>query len=136
MVGGGIPDNHSVVELRLTFKDGGAFDFHSTFEQIKERVHQAYSVARESGGQGAGSVDLASVHLEQLPAYEAASEAPRAPEGPVIHSPIPVRRGSVVPAPAVLASVPQGAPSAPPNEPPQGYEEAQAQLPGELARDR
>ena len=126
VAGGGIPDNHSIVELRLTFKEGGAFDFHTTFEQIKERVHQAYSVARESGQQGTNSIDLASVHLEQLPAYEAAPEAPREAEGPIIHSPIPVRRGSVVPATTILGSVPQ---VSPPNEPPPGYEEAQGNIP-------
>jgi len=93
-------------------------------------------VARENGQQGASSVDLASVHLEQLPAYEATSEAPReAPyeaDGPVIHSPIPVRRGSVIPATTILGPVSQAAPLVPPaplDEPPPDYEETLGQAP-------
>ena len=36
--GGGIPTPlGGVVELKFTFKDGGAFDFHTHFERIKER---------------------------------------------------------------------------------------------------
>ncbi|KIN04327.1 hypothetical protein OIDMADRAFT_143756 [Oidiodendron maius Zn] len=131
--GGGIPAAHSVVEIRLTFREGGAFDFHSTFEQIKERLYQAYSVARESGQGGAGA-DLSNVHLEQLPAYEPAREAEREPEEPVILSPIPVRptdRDGRMPDPEGLAddsdSEAQGPAAPAPSDPPPGYEEAQAQ---------
>ena len=131
--GGGIPAAHSVVEIRLTFREGGAFDFHSTFEQIKERLYQAYSVARESGQGGAGA-DLSNVHLEQLPAYEPAREAEREPEEPVILSPIPVRpadRDGRMPDPEGLADDSDSeapGPAAPaPSDPPPGYEEAQAQ---------
>jgi len=115
------------VELRLTFKEGGAFDFHTIFEQIKERVYQAYTVARESGQQGAGGADLASVHLEQLPAYEPVSSEPahRESEGPVIHAPVPIRRGSAAPTTTILG--PNQVP--PPDGPPPGYEEAEAQAP-------
>lgn len=137
---GGIPAAHSVVELRLTFREGGAFDFHSTFEQIKERLHQAYSVARETG-EGGANVNLANIHLEQLPAYEPTGEAApaRAPEqdGPVILSPIPVRPGErdrrLPPTAASGSSGENSGESseaplaqAPPDEPPPGYEEAQA----------
>jgi WW domain-binding protein 2 len=82
--GGGIPPAHAVVEIKFTFKDGGAFDFHTSFERIKERLAQAVEVARESGrvtgdgsergaGRGGGAlagVGLQSVHLDELPAYE------------------------------------------------------------------
>lgn len=65
----------------MTFKDGGAFDFHSSFEHVKETLSHAVEIARESGhlsGGGVGGVgsvglDLEAVHLEQLPAYEEAT---------------------------------------------------------------
>lgn len=62
-----------------------------------------------------------------MPAYESAREVPTETHdgGPIIHSPIPVRRGSVAPATTIL--VPD--PTAPPDGPPPGYEEAQAQVP-------
>jgi hypothetical protein len=49
VAGGGIPANHAFVELKMVFKEGGAFDFHSQFERIKERLQQAVDNARESG---------------------------------------------------------------------------------------
>ena len=90
--GGNIPPEHPAVEIKLTFKDGGAFDFHTLFERIKERLQQAVEVARESGqlvgdgsesmagrgGGGLSGVNLDSVHLDELPAYDAATAtAPR-----------------------------------------------------------
>ncbi|KAF2749689.1 hypothetical protein M011DRAFT_384300, partial [Sporormia fimetaria CBS 119925] len=68
--GGGIPPQHSQVELVITFKEGGAFDFATTFERLKERLHQAVEVARESGtatNDGRGPVNLDDVNLEDLP---------------------------------------------------------------------
>jgi WW domain-binding protein 2 len=125
----------------MIFREGGAFDYHIIFEQIKERLHHAISIARDEGRNiGSvgvlGSVDLASVHLEQLPAYE---PPPRAPGGepaeerdPV--SPVqPAGRDSGVAGlrgqskPEEDVSTP---PIEPPNEPPPGYEEAQAQAVG------
>jgi len=136
---GGIPVTHTAIELRLTFKDGGAFDFHTIFEQIKERVHQAREVARETGIRGTAMAD---VHLEQLPAYEPAPgavasspfQAEREVE-PVIHSPIPIRptpgRDSGVSGVRSLAETsPRVEPAATPDEPPPGYEETQAQAVG------
>jgi hypothetical protein len=133
--GGGIPPSNPAVELRLTFREGGAFDFHSTFEQIKERLFQAYTVARESGLRNVVDVDL-----EQLPAYEPATSAARQlgseDEGPAILSPIPTRpqvRDSGVDG---LRSPTETSPPKPeenftaPDEPPPGYEEAQAQAVG------
>jgi len=134
---GGIPTTHSAVELRLTFKDGGAFDFHTIFEQIKERAHDAYTAARENGQRGAAA--LADVHLEQLPAYEPTSQAPSTPpasqaveretQEPAILSPIPRRPSVLIPGVAGTSGLPE-TPSAeqqvpPPDGPPPGYEEAQ-----------
>jgi hypothetical protein len=131
---GGIPPAHSAVELRLTFKEGGAFDFHNIFEQIKERVHQAYTDARESGQRGATAANLADVHLEQLPAYEPAQEVERQEEERVILSPIPVRpmeRDSGVAGVRSLAETSPKEEQVPaPDGPPPGYEEAQAQAVG------
>lgn len=137
--GGGIPPTHSAVELKFTFREGGAFDYHTTFEQIKERLHQAYSVARESGQRGAGNVDLANVHLEQLPAYEPAQEVAPDDDGPTILSPIPTRPGRDSGVGGVGNSTDRTSPKpetfSAPDEPPPGYEEAQAQA-VDVALDR
>lgn len=122
MSGGGIPPSQLAVEIRLTFRDGGAFDFSSLFEQLKERLNQVRE-AREAGQ----PADLTTVHLEQLPAYEAAREVED--EGPTILSPVPVRPGTesalrrppTPPPPQVFGA---------PDEPPPGYEEVQAQVVG------
>ncbi|TAQ87408.1 hypothetical protein B7494_g4267 [Chlorociboria aeruginascens] len=98
---GGIPPVHHSVELRMTFREGGAYDFQNTFEQIKERLHETYMVAVENG-QRQADVDLENVGLEQLPAYE----QPKS-------NPVPAAAG------AAGSSVPA--------EPPPDYEEVQAQ---------
>jgi hypothetical protein len=124
----------------MTFRDGGAFDYHTIFEQIKERLYNALSIAREEG-RNIGSVgilggaDLASVHLEQLPAYEPPPQALNVssaevqdlipPEEPTARdSGIAGLRGSNQSKPEEDLST---SPMEPPNEPPPGYEEAQAQ---------
>lgn len=86
----------------MTFKDGGAFDFHSTIERIKERI----AAAMESRGDGQVPLD---VHLEDLPTYEDAGVA--APP----HSPPPTSQAA--------GSEPS---EPPPGYAPPGYEEAQA----------
>jgi len=132
--GGGIPEAHSAVEIRLTFKDGGAFDFHTVFEQIKERVYQAYTVARENGQAGAADASLADIHLEQLPAYEAASDGGGKvieEDEPVILSPIPVRPAGTGPSSPILPPPAHTNVVQPPDGPPPGYEEAQAQVAGQ-----
>ncbi|KAK5958595.1 hypothetical protein OHC33_000438 [Knufia fluminis] len=66
------------IELRFTFKEGGAPEFTGKFEAIKERLREVVNVARQAngsergsgGGGGANGVDLRNVHLEQLPRYE------------------------------------------------------------------
>ncbi|KAJ5042901.1 uncharacterized protein L3040_004292 [Drepanopeziza brunnea f. sp. 'multigermtubi'] len=130
VAGGNIPPTHAAVELRFTFKDGGAFDFHTMFEQIKERLHQAYVVAQETSHRdAAGNIDLANVHLEQLPAYEAPREAPE-DDGPTIISPVPVRPtrdSGIGEVRSSLTNSPKPDVPITPDEPPPGYEEAQAQ---------
>ena len=121
VAGGGIPTQHQLVELKLTFREGGAFDFHTVFEQIKERLHHAQSVSRETG-QGTADVDL-----EQLPAYEAAREVDEAQDRPAIVSPVPVRPSRNV---GISPNSDDNLPPPPaigPDELPPGYDEAQAQ---------
>lgn len=79
MPGGNIPAGHAAIELKLTFKEGGAPDFHSNFERIKERLQQAVEVARDSvaSRQENGlydGVNMDAVHLDQLPTYEASRQ--------------------------------------------------------------
>ncbi|KAJ5781433.1 uncharacterized protein N7518_009916 [Penicillium psychrosexuale] len=68
--GGGISPSLPAVQLKVTFKEGGAFDFHTNFERIKERLEQAVENTGEST-RARQNVDLSAVHLEELPAYEA-----------------------------------------------------------------
>ncbi|KZF24858.1 hypothetical protein L228DRAFT_243593 [Xylona heveae TC161] len=127
--GGGIPPQHAVVEIRMVFKDGGAFDFHSQFERIKERLEQAVEVARESGamagdgsaqqaGRGGGplaGVSLAAVHLDELPAYAPGQQPPTS-----LHS---ASEGACQEADNSCPSETDH--FSPPTEPPPGYEEVQ-----------
>lgn len=127
----------------MTFREGGAFDYHTIFEQIKERIYHAVSIAQEEG-RNIGSVgtlgdaDLANIHLEQLPAYEPPPQVQSAEpvEEPGLASPgqhiIRDNGGaswnnSNQTKPEIDASTPH---AEPPNEPPPGYEEAQAQAVG------
>lgn len=136
----------------MTFKEGGAFDFHSNFERIKDRLQQAVEAARESGqmagdgtdrGIGGGhdplaGINMAAVHLDELPAYEEAAGTSSVP-GPISSSPIsptsssapPMRdSGIVVSSDEERAAKPSGGPLhtetiSPPTGPPPGYEEVQ-----------
>lgn len=130
VAGGGIPPSNAAVTIRLTFRDGGAFDFHSIFEQIKERLYQAYTVARESGQRNVVDVDL-----EQLPAYEPTRDVEHQDDAPTILSPIPVRPLARESGVDGVGSPREPSPPKPeqftaPDEPPPGYEEAQAQAVG------
>jgi hypothetical protein len=126
----------------MEFKEGGAFDFATTFERLKERLKQAVEVAREGEGvdlgdaRGAGALDgvnLNSVHLDELPAYEESGHDTVVPVGPLdaLPAPRPMGRNSVVassPEPCVQSSPlasPQRGTFSPPSEPPPGYEEVQ-----------
>ncbi|KAJ5972237.1 uncharacterized protein N7479_002155 [Penicillium vulpinum] len=82
--GGGISPSLPAIQLKVTFKEGGAFDFHTNFERIKERLEQAVENTSEVT-RGQQNVDLSAVHLEELPAYEAppnASQSARPSETP------------------------------------------------------
>ncbi|KAF1977460.1 hypothetical protein BU23DRAFT_577987 [Bimuria novae-zelandiae CBS 107.79] len=141
--GGGIPPTHTSLELVMEFKEGGAFDFATTFERLRERLRQAVDVAQSAGttdgveadGRGAGAlagVNLGSVHLEDLPAYEDTRQHARLPDA--LPSP-PLGRGRdsigtvETGSSANRSSPPLGSPVQegfePPNEPPPGYEEVQ-----------
>ena len=126
----------------MTFKDGGAFDFHAKYERVKETLMQAIEEARESGRMTRQSqgIDLSAVHLEQLPAYEeigghmstppthVAQAAPIAPT-PLRQAPPPMN-GLVEPdernvEPLSNRPLVSEQSFQPPSEPPPGYEEAQ-----------
>ena len=128
--GGNIP-RESHVELKFTFKDGGAPEFSSNFERIKERLQQAVEVARESNlasrDQGQGGLNLVnmdSVHLDQLPSYESSGMDRMAPD-PTERS-LPTEATDVTPpgTTATPPTEPQASSDAPPSAPP-GYEETQ-----------
>jgi len=113
--GGNIPPSQPYLELKMIFSDGGVFDHHSIFEQIKERAAHALEIAREARG---GNVDMTNVHLEQLPAYEPAGVS----AGETLPVSIAVQDGA--------ADLMSRNPAPRPDEPPPGYEEAQAQAVG------
>ncbi|KAL3479107.1 ubiquinol-cytochrome c reductase complex 17 kd protein [Aspergillus californicus] len=120
--GGGISPSLFAVQLKLTFKDGGAYDFHNQFELIKERLQQAVEISGESGrGTGTGNLNMASVHLEDLPAYSnppGDSNTSSHTLNPTRHSPTEINTGPE------------------PQEPPPGYEEVQQQSVANELEDR
>ncbi|KAL8691738.1 MAG: hypothetical protein Q9218_003109 [Villophora microphyllina] len=136
---GGIPPHHIFVKLSMTFKDGGAFDFATTYERIKETISQAVDLARESGRQQ--GPDLSDINLEQLPAYEEVGSTVAVLPPTILHQPTPISPISSSYAPSrdsgvVLSSDDErnSKPAAvqgsvqhypPPDEPPPGYEEVQ-----------
>lgn len=74
--GGGIPTpSGGVVELKLTFKDGGAFDFHTAYERVKESLVQAVEVSG-MGEHGGRNTHVTAADLEDLPVYSEVSEQP------------------------------------------------------------
>lgn len=129
------------VEIKLTFKDSGAFDFHTTFERIKERLREAMATGRDSGmtesnsSHGAGpmaGVNLDAVHLDELPTYQDSGLDELAPQPPPVErrtQPPPVQQDDLVPsfAEAVEGRVPVQRQSAVPTDAPPGYEETQQQ---------
>lgn len=109
--GGGIPSSLIAVHLKITFKEGGAFDFHGQFETIKERLQQAVEISHESG-RGASNVNMSGVHLEELPAYSA-------PQGGLTVNDEDVSRRELRQSPSEASGEPQ--------EPPPDYEAVQQQ---------
>lgn len=146
--GGGIPPQHAELDLVLEFKEGGAFDFASIFERLKERLRQAMEIARESGSggdvqdgtRGVGGININNVHLEDLPAYEESRQHARVPDplpSPPMDNSAPDGMGAGGP---VIAAPEPASPQAssslssprtqqdhfePPSDPPPGYEEVQ-----------
>ncbi|OQE24629.1 hypothetical protein PENSTE_c007G04489 [Penicillium steckii] len=111
--GGGISADLPAVQIKVTFKEGGAFDFHTNFERIKERLEQAVE-NQSDGARGLRSVDMSAVHLEELPAYEGPGNSSHSTvddNSPVVQQP-PRRVSEAGPEPA---------------EPPPCYEEVQSQ---------
>lgn len=130
VTGGGIPAQHAFVEIKMVFKEGGAFDFHSTYERIRDSLIHAMENARDSGSE----MDPSNVHLDQLPAYDetgstqSAMPQARRDDSPLI-APTPRRPGQErttrgQAAGGLATSTPQQ--FEPPSEPPPGYEEAQS----------
>ena len=116
--GGGIPPSLPAVQLKVPFKEGGAFDFQNQFERIKERLQQAMEVSPETT-RGNQDVNLSSVHLDELPAYEG-------PQGSDLGGARRENEGSSSTSHGNTGQVPDY--SGPePAEPPPGYEEVQSQ---------
>ncbi|KAF4556582.1 Hypothetical protein D9617_1g084600 [Elsinoe fawcettii] len=141
--GGNLPDQP--LEVKVTFKDGGAYDFQTRYERVRERVVQAVDMARERGqglnnegveqgrGRGPGVMEGVEVVLEDLPRYEEARQVPGA------HVPVPAAGVQPVGDLAEAAQA-NGTTSAgnntgvqsrdeqiftPPDEPPPGYDQVQ-----------
>ncbi|KAF4966480.1 hypothetical protein FZEAL_10647 [Fusarium zealandicum] len=103
--GGGIPPDIPRVEVKFTFSDGGMMDFNEAYMRLRERLFQFQEMRREMGP-GADVPD------EPLPAYEAQASQPA--QATTSLDTRPDRADS-------------GASRRAPEEPPPGYDEAQAQ---------
>ncbi|KAJ5899156.1 hypothetical protein N7495_003900 [Penicillium taxi] len=106
--GGGFSPSLPAVQVKVIFKEGGAFDFHTNFERIRERLGQAVENIGD-GARGLRGVDLSAVHLDELPAYEGPANTDLN-----ITAAAPSNQGASVITPE-------------PMEPPPGYEEVQQQ---------
>ena len=130
IAGGNIPPGHSLIELKFSFKEGGAPDFHSHFERIKERLQQAVESAqgdesvRPRTGADYTGVNMDAVHLDQLPTYEASAHDRTAP---MMSTEPEVQVRTTDPAEVPFQSEPVQDPIQPPSEAPPGYEETQQQ---------
>lgn len=137
--GGGLQPAQAHIEIKLTFKEGGAFDFHTNFERIRERFLQAMEAACGSNTTGTSSshgggplagVNMDAVHLDELPTYQDSGRDELAPQPPPpVPSRSPIQREA--PAPSFEEVVEGRAPaqrqSTPPTDAPPGYEETQQQ---------
>jgi hypothetical protein len=135
VTGGGIPPSHSELDCSMEFKEGGAFDFHNTFERLRERLRQTLDVARETGVDE--TIAAASIgNMEDLPAYEDSRQHARVPEEPLSPPASAGLSGAAPPAAATPPPPPADSPRRssplqsprpfqPPSEPPPGYEEVQ-----------
>ncbi|GAM83899.1 hypothetical protein ANO11243_018890 [Dothideomycetidae sp. 11243] len=152
-VQGGNLQHHPAVEIKFTFRDGGAYDFQSRYERVRERLAQALEVARARGqdvggrhdgaqhgsGRGPGVMEAVEVVMEDLPRYEDAGNTRRV-EGD--GSQVPTRQGSITQAVQEQGTdsahntgeavgspeSPQPGIFTPPDEPPPGYEQVQREV--------
>lgn len=116
------------MEIKLTFKEGGAFDFHTAYERVRERLQQAVEVSRMDGDGSGGArnamngVNVGNVDLEDLPAYEEQGSGP-------LMSPVAIEQAAERRQPQRDSGSggqdDRDRPKDTPSEPPPGYEEAQ-----------
>ena len=107
--GGGIPPDIPRIEVKFTFSDGGMMDFNEAYTRLRERLFQFQEMRREMGP-GADIPD------EPLPAYEAeAAGGQTQPSSSSLAAPTRPERSE------------SSASRRAPDEPPPGYDEAQAQ---------
>lgn len=135
VINGGIPSHIPAVEARFTFKDGGAYDWHTKFCQVKERLAQVMENRGLSGAtMAAGAPEaMEGVNLDQLPAYEEMGTSVPYTEPPVGRGvsqgvmALPAELPSESPPPLVDVSVnrPSVVTTSTPAEPPPGYDEVQ-----------
>lgn len=129
-----------VVEVKCTFKDGGAFDWHTQYERVRERLQQALEVQRVDGGgarEGAAmnGVDVSNVNLDELPAYQEEGDGPLIAPTSYVGQPVAAPPTNGVVAQQNGGGDERSTTRAMPAEPPPGYEEAQMQgLHGEVER--
>lgn len=96
------------VELKLTFKEGGHNEFMQRFGELKERLEHVRRLQQETG-------QLVNIPDEPLPAYEATEGGGAAAST------------NLAPQQAISRSASSGSQNRRPDEPPPGYDEAQAQ---------
>lgn len=131
--GGGIPTSAGILELKLTLRDAGVSDFHSSYEKIRERLMQAVDVSNIDGdnAQAVNRMDVSNVNLDDLPAYSEESDGPLLPPTATAATVAQTQhqqrsqqlRDSGVGVDSDEAGSPK--PQETPDEPPPGYAEAQ-----------
>ena len=111
MSGGGIPPDLPRIEVKFTFSDGGMMDFNEAYMRLRERLFQFQEMRRDIGP-GADIPD------EQLPAYEAQGSSVQNTGGGASTLEVPRARPNRSDSSSSRRA---------PDEPPPGYDEAQAQ---------
>lgn len=101
--------------MKLTFNDGGHSDWALKYEEINRNLHHAAQTARETGNTRV----LNTVHDEQLPEYTAQEDGSRPTQ--TVASLVQVEQI------AEEAAIEREENQPLPDEPPPGYDEAQAQ---------
>ncbi|KAI2633505.1 hypothetical protein GGS21DRAFT_138971 [Xylaria nigripes] len=112
---GNIPLDFPSVTLKLTFKDGGFSEFELKFVEIKARLHHAAQIAAESGQRNWAF----NVHDEELPAYSANQDHDGSGHVQITADEVAQRANDNARQAETNRVIP--------NEPPPGYDEAQAQ---------